>query len=57
MRWRDGEFALECGGSDGERASVDVGDEEGEEEKDENDPESEREFFRWSRGVQGAEIV
>ena len=57
MRWRDGEFALEGGGSDGERASVDVGNEKGEEEKDENDPESEREFFRWSRGVQGAEIV
>ena len=55
-RW-DGEFALEGGGSDGEGAAVDVRDEEGEEEKDENDPESEREFFRWSRGVQGAEIV
>ena len=48
---------LERGGSDGERAAVDVGDEEGEEEKDEYDPESEREFFGWRRGVQGAEIV
>ena len=57
MRWWHGEFALECGGSDGERAAVDVRDEKGEEEKDENDPESGRKFFGWRRGVQGAEIV
>ena len=57
LRRGDGEFVLKCGCSDGERTAVDVGDEEGEEEKDEYDPESEREFFGWRRGVQGAEIV
>ena len=53
----DGKFALESWGGDGKRAAVDIGDEEGEEEKDENGPENGREFFGWSRGVQGAEIV
>ena len=53
----NGKFVLESWGGDGESAAVDVGDEEGEEEKEENDPESERKFFRWRRGVQGAEIV
>ena len=57
LGWGNGEFAFEGGRGDGERASVDVGDEEGEEEKDENGPESERKFFGWRRGVQGAEIV
>ena len=57
MRRWDGEFALEGGGSDGERAAVDVGDEEGEKQKDQNGPESGGEFFGWRRGVQDAEIV
>jgi len=35
---------------------VDVGDEEGEEEKDENDPESERKLFGWRRGVKGRRL-
>ena len=53
----NGKFVLESWGGDGESAAVDVGDEEGEEEKNENSPESGREFFGWGRGVQGAEIV
>ena len=57
MRRGDGEFALECGRGNGERTAVDVGDEEGEEEKDEHDPECGRKLFGWRRGVQGAEIV
>lgn len=54
---RDGKFALESWRGDGERAAVDVGDEQGEKEKDENGPERGREFFGWSSRVQGAEIV
>ena len=57
LRRRDGEFALERGGSNGKRAAVDVRDEEREKEKDEDGPESEREFFGWKRGVQGEGIV
>ena len=57
LRRGDRKFALECGRGDGERTAVDVGDEEGEEKKEENSPESERKFFGWRRGVQGAEIV
>jgi len=57
LRRGNGEFAFEGRGSDGERAAVDIGDEEGEEEEDQDGPESGRELFGWRRGVQGAEIV
>jgi len=57
LRRGNREFAFERGGSNGERAAVDVGDEERKEEKNEDGPESGRELFGWRRGVQGAEIV
>src|SRR5882762_8425465 len=57
LRRRDGKFAFERRSGDGESATVDVGDEEREEEKDEDGPEGGREFFGWEGGVQGEGIV
>ena len=54
---RDGKLVFESWRGDGESAAVNVGNEEGEKEKDEDGPESGREFFGWRGRVQGAEIV
>ena len=56
---RNGEFVLQRRSGDGKRASVDVGDEERQEEKGEDGPEGGREFLglRSVSGVHGAGIV
>ncbi len=43
----DGKFLFECGSGDGERAAVDVRDEERKEEEREDGPESGGEFGGW----------
>jgi hypothetical protein len=57
LRRRNGKFAFESWSGNGERAAVNVGDEEGEKKENENGPKDGREFSGCGGWVQGERIV